>query len=137
MLQKVKEGIRMLRSRFFTKYYPIKDVSDLFYMSQNDREVLGKWLRTIQSDVEVHNYSLVQNAGKRGFDKCTQICISYDRDISLLAEKICKISSNYSEIDERDVDFINDVIYRHKYIWFISSYCFPIRNKDTKNNYLD
>lgn len=124
----------MLHSRFFKKYYPIKDVSDLLYMPQKDREILGKWLRTIQSDVNANNYNSIRNAEKCGLNRCAQICIYYDRDIPLLAEKICKISSTYSEIDKRDMDFINDIIYRHKYVWLISCYCFPIRNKDTKND---
>lgn len=120
----------MLHSKLFKKYYPIKDISDLFHMPQKDRETLAKWLRMIQADVNANNYISTRNAEKCGSYKCTQIYFLYDKDILLLAEKICKISNTYSEIDEQDIDFVNDVIYRHKYNWLISCYCFPIRNKN-------
>lgn len=116
----------MLHSRFFKNYYPIKNVSDLFHMPQKDREILSKWLKTIQSDIDKYNYKSLINANKCGMNTCRQICMTYDKNTLLLAEKVCKISRFSFEIDEKDIDFINDVIYRHKYIWFISSYFFPI-----------
>lgn len=119
----------MLHSKFFSKYYPIEDVSDLFHLPQNDRAILVKWLSRIKAEISEYNLRSAHHSAKMGLREYRMIYLSYDRDILSLTEKVDKLDSYAYEIDERDIEFINDVIYRHMYIGLISFYCFPVRKK--------
>lgn len=110
----------MLKSKIYKTYYPLKNVSDVFHMTKKDKSILIKWLNTIKTDIDIYNF---QKARKGGMQR--GIYLFYDRDISALTEKISKMDTNSCEIDERDINFLNNVIYRHKYIGIISMYCFP------------
>ena len=119
----------MLNSKIYKKYYPLKNVADIFHMAQEDRAVLVKWLHRIKTDIELYNFLSYKKALKNGFKNYARICISYDRDILSLAEKVSKIGVYSCEIDEKDITFLNGVIYRHKYIEIISTFCFPVNRQ--------
>lgn len=130
-----RECVKMLYSEIFKNYYPVKDVSVLWNMSQAERKKLCRWMSTISKEVALHNTLLAKRQGKKGFRGFYGCVITYDRQISLLVEKLCQISSSVSDIDDYDIDFINDVIYNHKYsIELLRDVVFPIRNKKREVN---
>ena len=120
----------MLYSEVFKSYYPVKDASVLWYMSQVEREKLCGWMSNISKEVVLRNALLAKRRLIKGFRTVCVCTITYDREIPLLVEKIRQISSSVSDIDDYDIDFINDVIYNHKYsIGLLRDMAFPIRKK--------
>ncbi len=120
----------MLYSEIFKNYYPVKDVSVLWNMSQAERKKLCGWMSNISKEVALRNALLAKRRLIKGFRTVCVCTITYDREIPLLVEKIRQISSSVSDIDDYDIDFINDVIYNHKYsIGLLRDMAFPIRKK--------
>lgn len=118
----------MLYSQIYKKYFPINHSSDVFFMSDKERKILSKWIKFVELDIEIYNVTKEQRGIKTGAYFAKQIVHTYSKSVSLLADKIK--ADNYGSLEKDDIDFINDVIYRHKYISLLSAFVFPIRKKD-------
>ena len=109
----------MFNSDLYKKHYPIQSQSDLYGMSDKDRKKLSEWVYAIEADVKNWNYRSALHGSTRGIE------INYLGDIKQLSQKIRAV--NAAEISEADLGFINEVLYRHKYIFPLSLYFFPIK----------
>ena len=112
----------MFNSNLYKKHYPIQSSSDLYEMSEKDRKKLSNWIYVIEADVQNWNYREAVRGSRR------RIVINYP-GVKQLSQKIRAV--NAAEISEADLGFINEVLYRHKYIFPLSLYFFPIE-KGTK-----
>lgn len=109
----------MFNSDLYKKHYPIQSQSDLYGMSDKDRKKLSEWVYAIEADVKNWNYQSALHGSTRGIE------INYLGDIKQLSQKIRAV--NAAEISEADLGFINEVLYRHKYIFPLSLYFFSIK----------
>lgn len=109
----------MFNSSFFKKHYPIQSQTELYEMSEKDRRKLSNWIYVIEADVQNWNYREAVRGSRR------RIAINYCGDIKQLSQKIGTM--NAAEISDEDLRFINEVLYRHKYILPVSLYSFPIK----------
>lgn len=112
----------MFNSDLYKKHYPIQSQSDLYGMSDKDRKKLSEWVYVIEADVKNWNYRSALHGSTRGIE------INYP-GVKQLSQKIRAV--NAAEISEADLGFINEVLYRHKYIFPLSLYFFPTE-KGTK-----
>lgn len=124
----------MIYSKIYKSYYPIKTGLDIQLINEKERRIISKWLSGIKMDIECYNYNEIKKSIKCGADYAKQIKITYKGNIKDVANRI-KEKRFCGEFDKYDIDFINQVIYRHKYNWFLSSFFFPIQN--TKKEYED
>ena len=109
----------MFNSSFFKKHYPIQSQTELYEMSEKDRRKLSIWIYVIEADVQNWNYREAARGSRR------RIVINYCGDIKHLSQKI--EAMNAAEISDEDLSFVNEVLYRHKYILPVSLYSFPIK----------
>ena len=110
----------MFNSDLYKNHYPIQSQSDLYGMSEKDRKKLAEWIYDIETDVQDWNYRSALHGSTRGIE------INYLGDIKQqLSQKIRAV--NVAEISEADLGFVNEVLYRHKYVFPLSLYFFPIK----------
>lgn len=109
----------MFNSNLYKKHYPIQSPSDLYEMSEKDRRKLSNWICGMEADVQNWNYREAVRGSRR------RIVINYCGDIKHLSQKI--EAMNAAEISDEDLSFVNEVLYRHKYILPVSLYSFPIK----------
>lgn len=109
----------MFNSSFFKKHYPIQSQTELYEMSEKDRRKLSNWICGMEADVQNWNYREAVRGSRR------RIVINYCGDIKHLSQKI--EAMNAAEISDEDLSFVNEVLYRHKYILPVSLYSFPIK----------
>lgn len=109
----------MFNSNLYKKHYPIQSPSDLYEMSEKDRKKLAEWIYDIETDVRDWNYRSALHGSIRGIE------INYCGNTKQLSQKIRAV--NVAEIREADLGFVNEVLYRNKYIFPLSLYFFPIK----------
>lgn len=122
----------MLYSKIYKSHYPLKTGLDIQLMNEKERLTISKWVNGIEIDIKCHNYNEIKRAIKCGADYAKQINIIYSGDIKDVAKRI-REKRYCGEFDENDIDFINQVIYGHKYNWFLSSFFFPIQRPKIEN----
>lgn len=61
------ECVKMLYSEVFKNYYPVKDASVLWYMSQVEREKLCGWMSNISKEVALRNALLAKRRLIKGY----------------------------------------------------------------------
>lgn len=109
----------MFNSNLYKKHYPIQSPSDLYEMSGKDRKKLAEWIYDIETDVRDWNYRSALHGSIRGIE------INYCGNTKQLSQRIRAV--NVAEISEADLGFVNEVLYRHKYVFPLSLYFFPIK----------
>ncbi len=87
--------------------------------------ILTKWIKNIENDILYRNIESQSRAKKARADFCRQIKSDYPKSINDL--HLLLQNKQSSKLDKEDLEFVNDVLYRHKYNTFISYFIFPIR----------
>ena len=114
----------MLNSKMYKKYYPVKSSADIVNMDIADKKKLIKWIKSIIADVNAYNVQSRKLAENAGCKECWRINFYPDKEyIDSVCQKIT--TEPFSMIDE-DIQLVNLVLYRHKYIGIISAYYFPV-----------
>ena len=117
--------MNFLQGKLYKKYYPIKKSSVFYEMDEKDLNVLTRWIQNIGVDISIWNMESRNRTMRQGGDLCRQIKITYSKSI----KELCLLLKNkqFSLLDKEDLDFVNDVLYRHKYNPIVSLYLFPTR----------
>ena len=108
--------VKFLYGKLYKKYFPIKSTSIFYEMEKKEFDILTKWIKNIESQ---------SRAKKVRADFCRQIKSDYPKSINDL--HLLLQNKQFSKLDKEDLEFVNDVLYRHKYNTFISYFIFPIR----------
>ena len=87
--------------------------------------ILTKWIKNIENDILYRNIESQSRAKKARADFYRQIKSDYPKSINDL--HLLLQNKQFSKLDKEDLEFVNDVLYRHKYNTFISYFIFPIR----------
>ena len=107
----------------YKKYYPVKSSADIVNMDINNKRKLIKWIKSIIADVDVYNVQSRKHAGTAGCKECWRINFQPDKGY---IDSVCqKITTEPFSLTAEDIQFVNFVLYRHKYIGIISAYYFP------------
>lgn len=114
----------MFNSNLYKKYFPIKSIDDLFKIDLKDLKTLGRWVSNIQLEMDSINFQAWHNSRKIDSFYICLLKTNYKKNPKDLEYKI--YNKDFYGLDIDDLIFINNVLYRHKYNWFISSYQFPI-----------
>ena len=110
--------MKFLYGKLYKKYFPIKSTSIFYEMEKKEFGILTKWIKNIESQ---------SRAKKVGADFYRQIKSEYPKSINDL--HLLLQNKQFSKLDKEDLEFVNDVLYRHKYNTFISNFIFPIRKR--------
>lgn len=114
----------MFNSKMYKKYYPVKSSADIVNMNTADKKKLIKWIKSIIADVDVYNAQSRKRAGTAGCKECWQINFQPDKEY---IDSVCqKITTEPFSLTAEDIQLVNIVLYRHKYIGIISAYYFPV-----------
>lgn len=114
----------MFNSKMYKKYYPVKSSADIVNMNIADKKKLVKWIKAIIADVDVYNAQSRKRAGTAGCKEYWRINFYPDKEY---INSVCqKITSQPFSLTAEDIQLVNLVLYRHKYIGIISAYCFPV-----------
>lgn len=114
----------MFNSKMYKKYYPVKSSADIVNMDINNKRKLIKWLKSIIADVDVYNAQSRKRAGAAGCKEYWRINFYPDKEY---IDSVCqKIATEPFSLTAEDIQLVNIVLYRHKYIGIISAYYFPI-----------
>lgn len=152
----------MFNSKIYKRYYPLTSASDFEYISKPRQKQLTKWIKSMYQDVSAYNmrsrmhaertkgykygYPLIfinmNKDGKYIFQKklsrvgrLDAMCINDDISCRYneYAKSVCdKIMDDPDSLTDMDIQFINSVIYRNKYIRVVSMYCFPVETMRTE-----
>lgn len=124
LLQKFNGGKnKMFNSKIYKKYYPVKSSADIVSMNTADKKKLIKWIKSIIADVNVYNAQSLKRAGTAGCKECWRINFYPDKEY---IDSVCqKITTEPFSLTAEDIQLVNIVLYRHKYVGIISAYCFP------------
>ena len=115
--------MNFLYEKLYKKYFPIKSTSIFYEMEKKEFDILTKWIKNIEDDILYMNINSRSRAVKAGADFYRQIILDYPKyDLYFLLQ-----NKQFSKLDKEDLEFVNDVLYRHKYNTFISYFIFPIR----------
>ena len=114
----------MFYSNIYKKYFPILKNEDLNNLTEKELDSLYKWICTIDNEIYNLNHSNLLEAVKKGTYRMYVVEYDYERDKDFLLKNLMK--KNFKAINDEDLSFINNVIYRHKYNFFLSMYQFPI-----------
>ena len=115
--------MNFLYEKLYKKYFPIKSTSIFYEMEKKEFDILTKWIKNIENDILYMNINSRSRAVKAGADFYRQIILDYPKyDLYFLLQ-----NKQFSKLDKEDLEFVNDVLYRHKYNTFISYFIFPIR----------
>lgn len=117
--------MKFLYGKLYKKYFPIKSTSIFYEMEKKEFDILTKWIKNIESR---------SRAVKAGADFYRQIKLDYPKSINDL--HLLLQNKQFSKLDKEDLEFVNDVLYRHKYNTFISYFIFPIRKSVHQNNFV-
>ena len=117
--------MKFVHSRLYKKYYPIQGVQSFHDMDTKDFDVLLRWILTAERDVVLYNDVSMKQAVRQGIDRYRGIVITYTKPVQDLCSLLA--DGKFEQLDECDLEFINDVLYRHKYNSFVSLYIFPTR----------
>lgn len=123
--------MKFLYGKLYKKYFPIKSTSIFYEMDEKDCGILTRWIKNIESDISCWNMESQMKAVRQGADLCRQIKLTYPKPIENLY--LLLKNKQFSRLDEEDLEFINDVLYRHKYNSVISSFIFPTNKRINKN----
>lgn len=117
--------VKFLYGKLYKKYFPIKSTSIFYEMEKKEFDILTKWIKNIENDILYRNIESQSRAKKVGADFYRQIKSEYPKSINDL--HLLLQNKQFSKLDKEDLEFVNDVLYRHKYNTFISYFIFPIR----------
>lgn len=117
--------MKFLYGKLYKKYFPIKSTSIFYEMEKKEFDILTKWIKNIENDILYRNIESRSRAVKAGADFYRQIKLDYPKSINDL--HLLLQNKQFSKLDKKDLEFVNDVLYRHKYNAFISYFIFPIR----------
>ena len=117
--------VKFLYGKLYKKYFPIKSTSIFYEMEKKEFGILTKWIKNIENDILYRNIESQSRAKKARADFCRQIKSDYPKSINDL--HLLLQNKQFSKLDKEDLEFVNDVLYRHKYNTFISYFIFPIR----------
>ena len=107
----------------YKRYYPIKSPEDIFNMDIADKKKLVKWIRTIISDVYIHNIRNIKWAHLLDARRAGLLTFILIRNVWIMCA--AKLTEPFLMTAE-DIQLVNFALYRHKYVGIISAYCFPI-----------
>lgn len=114
----------MFNSKMYKKHYPIKSSADIVNMNTADKKKLIKWIKSIIADVDVYNVHSRKHAETAGCKECWRINFQPDKEY---IDSVCqKITTKPFLLTAEDIQLVNIVLYRHKYIGIISAYYFPV-----------
>lgn len=114
----------MFNSKIYKKYYPVKSSADIVSMNIADKKKLIKWIKSIIADVNVYNVQSREHAKTAGCKEYWQINFQPDKEY---IDNVCqKITTEPFSLTADDIQLVNIVLYRHKYVGIISAYCFPV-----------
>lgn len=114
----------MFNSKMYKKYYPVKSSADIINMNIADKKKLVKWIKTIIADVNAYNVQSYKYAETSGCKECRIINLHSDKEY--VNNVCCKIITEPFSMTDEDIQLVNFVLYRHKYIGIISAYYFPV-----------
>lgn len=117
--------MKFLYGKLYKKYFPIKSTSIFYEMGKKEFDILTKWIKNIENDISCWNIESQTRAVRAGTDFCRQINLNYPKSINDLY--LILQNKQFSRLDKYDLEFVNDVLYRHKYNAFISNFVFPIK----------
>ena len=124
--------MNFLYEKLYKKYFPIKSTSIFYEMEKKEFDILTKWIKNIEDDILYMNINSRSRAVKAGADFYRQIKLDYSKSINDL--HLLLQNKQFSKLDKEDLEFVNDVLYRHKYNTFISYFIFPIRKSVHQKN---
>lgn len=110
--------MKFIYGKLYKKYFPIKSTSIFYEMDEKECDILTRWIRNIEGDISSWNIKSQMRAVKQGAGFCRQIKLDYPKSIKDLY--LLLKNKQFSGLDEEDLKFVNDVLYRHKYNAFIS-----------------
>lgn len=114
----------MFNSKMYKKYHPVKSSADIINLNIVDKQKLIKWIKSIIADVNVYNAQSRKRAEAVGCKECWQINFYPDKEY---IDSVCqKITTEPFSLTAEDIQLVNLVLYRHKYIGIISAYYFPV-----------
>lgn len=119
--------MKLLYSKLYKKYYPIKGSATLYEMDEIELNVLIKWIKNIENEISVWNIESEMRAMRRGSGLCRQIKLTYSKPIKSLYSLLK--NKQFSMLDEEELTFVNDVLYIHKYNSVISWFTFPTNKR--------
>lgn len=117
--------MNFLYDTLFKKYYPIKNTSIFYGIKEREYDILTRWVKNIESDILCWNVVSKERAAKSGMKFYQQIKLTYPKSVNDLY--LLLKNKQFTKLDEEDLEFVNDVLYRHKYNPFISYFIFPIK----------
>lgn len=115
--------MKFLYGKFYEKYYPIKSTSIFYEMDETEFGILTRWIKNIENDISSWNMKNQMKAVRQGDNLCRQVKLTYSKPIENLY--LLLKNKQFYKLDEEDLEFINDVLYRHKYNSIISCFIFP------------
>lgn len=114
----------MLNSKMYKKYYPIKSSADIVNMDIADKKKFVKWIKSIIADVNAYNAQSRKRAATAGCKEYRRIIFYPDKEY---IDSVCqKITTESFSLTAEDIQLVNLVLYRHRYIGIISAYYFPV-----------
>lgn len=117
--------MKFLYGKLYKKYFPIKSTSIFYEMENKECDTLTRWIKNIKKDILRWNIESVSRATRTGTVFCRQIKLDYPKSINDLW--LLLKTRQFSRLDEEDLKFVNDVLYKHKYNAVISYFVFPIK----------
>lgn len=119
--------MNFLYGTLFKKYYPIKNTSIFYEIKKREYDILTKWVKNFEREILCWNIGSKKRAAKAGINFCQQIKLTYSKSINDLY--LLLKNKQFTKLDEEDLEFVNNILYRHKYNPFISFFIFPINWK--------
>lgn len=119
--------MKFLYGKLYRKYFPIKSASIFYEMDEKEFGILIRWIKNIESDISCWNMESQMKAVKQGTALCRQVKLIYPKPIDNLY--LLLKNKQFSRLDEDDLEFVNDVLYRHKYNSVISYFIFPTNKR--------
>lgn len=117
--------MKFLYGKLFKKHYPIRSTSIFYEMKKRECDILTRWVKNLECDILCWNIGSKKRAAKAGVNFCKQIKLAYSKSINDLY--LLLKNKQFAKLDEEDLEFVNNVLYRHKYKPFISYFLFPIK----------
>ena len=113
----------MFNTKIFKKYYPVKSSADIVNMDITDKKKLVKWIKSIIADVDAYN---AQHRKHAESIRCKEYrVIDFHPDKEYIDSVCQKIITESFSLTAEDIQLVNFVLYRHKYIGIIPAYYFP------------
>jgi len=119
--------MKFLYGKLYKKYFPIKSASIFYEMDEREFDVLIRWIKNIERDISSWNMEAQMRAMKQGACLYRRVKLTYSKSIKNLY--LLLKNKQFSRLDEEDLEFINDVLYRHKYNSIFSCFLFPTNKR--------